>query len=87
MIEEHDCMLSTVDNPFNPFEDFSSWLQYDKANDHHCCERLDRIAQIFEDMSELEKDMEYERAIDEIIQYDPLGIYCKVTPDTVFPLH
>ena len=24
------CMLSTIDNPFNPFEDYSSWLMFDK---------------------------------------------------------
>lgn len=83
MENEHDCMLSTIDNPYNPFVDFDSWLQYDKLKGHNSCERLDRIAQISDDMSELEKDVEYERAIDEIVRYDILGVYCKVTPQTI----
>ena len=87
MEHEHDFMLSTIDNPFNPFKDFNSWLQFDKDNGHNCCERLARIARISDDMSELEKDREYERAIDEIIRYDIFGIYCKVTPQFVPLMH
>ena len=26
---EMKTMLSTIDNPFNPFEDFSSWFLFD----------------------------------------------------------
>jgi hypothetical protein len=82
-----ECMLSTIDNPYNPFEEFASWLRFDKDCGYNCCERLDRIAQVFDDMSEIEVDEEVERAIDEIIKYDFLGVYVKVTPETVFPLH
>ena len=81
-----ECMLSTRDNPTNPFDNFDAWLNYDKEYGYNCCERLARIAQIFDDMSELEIDVEIERAIDEIIQYDVLGDYIKVTPDTVCPI-
>ena len=82
-----ECMLSTIDNPYNPFENFASWLRFDKDEGYNCCERLDRIAQISDDMSEVEIDEEVERAIDEIIKYDFLGVYVKVTPETVFPIH
>jgi hypothetical protein len=83
MENERDYMLSTIDNPFNPFDDFDAWLQFDKEKGHHCCERLARIAQISDDMTDLEKDLEYERAMDEIIRYDIFGVYIKVTPKTV----
>lgn len=82
-----ECMLSTVDNPYNPFDQFSSWLRYDKDLGYNCCERVDRIAQVFDDMSELEVDAEVERAIDEIIKYDFLGVYVKVTPETICPIN
>lgn len=82
-----ECMLSTVDNPYNPFDQFDSWLRYDKDLGYNCCEVLDRIVLIREDMSELEKDAEYERAIDEIVKHDFLGIYVKVTPETVCPIN
>lgn len=86
MENERDYMLSTIDNPHNPFKDFHAWLQFDKDKGYNCCERLARIAQISDDMSELEKDAEYDRAIDEILRYDVLGIYCRVTPQTVVPI-
>ena len=82
-----ECMLSTIDNPYNPFDQFTPWLRYDKDYGYNSCERLARIAQIFDDMSELEIDMEVERAIDEIIKYDILGVYVKVTPETVCPIN
>lgn len=79
--------LSTLDNPFNPFEQFDSWLRYDKDFGYNCCEKLARIAQVSDDMTEVEIDEEVERAIDEIVKYDFLGVYVKVSPETVCPIH
>lgn len=73
-----DCKLTTIDNPFDPFDDFDSWFQFDCEHDYNSCSRLDRIAKITDDMSSVEVDREIERAIDEIIFYDPIGIYKKV---------
>ena len=75
----NDCMLTTIDNPFDPFEQFTSWLMFDIEKGYNSCGRLARIAQITEDMSQVEIDRETERAIDQIIQYDFLNIYKKVT--------
>lgn len=75
----NDCMLTTIDNPFDPFEQFTSWLMFDIEKGYNSCGRLARIAQISEDMSQIETDREIERAIDEIIQYDFLNIFKKVT--------
>ena len=77
------CMLTTFDNPFDPFEQFTSWLLFDNEKGYNTCGKLDRIANITDDMSEEEIKEETERAIDEIIQYDFLNIYKKVTNDTV----
>ena len=73
-----DCMLTTFDNPYNPFDDFTSWLLYDKEKGYDTCERLARIAQLSDDMTQDEIDEETERAMDEIIFYDFLNIYKKV---------
>ena len=72
-------MLSTSDNPFNPFDDFENWLAFDREKDYKSCELLARNAIISDEMSQFEIDDEVERAIDEIIKYDPLDIYVKVT--------
>ena len=73
-----DCMLTTFDNPYNPFDDFTLWLLYDKEQGYNTCERLARIAHLSDDMSQDEIDEETERAMDEIIFYDPLNIYRKI---------
>lgn len=71
-------MLTTIDNPFNPFEDFDQWFLYDVEKGYNSSSRLARIANLTEDMSEAEINAEIERAIDEIIYYDFLGIYMKI---------
>ena len=70
-------MLTTIDNPFDPFEQFTSWMLFDKEKGYDSSERLMRIANISDDMTQKEVDEEIERAIDEIIKYDFLNIYVK----------
>ena len=74
-----ECMLTTFDNPYDPFEQFTSWLMFDKENGYDSCERVARIAKFSDDMTEKEIDEENERAIDEIIKYDFMNVYKKVT--------
>ena len=80
---DNECMLTTVDNPYNPFEQFTSWLLFDKEKGYDTCEYLARIANITDDLSQKEIDAEVERAIDEIILYNPLDIYRKVWKNPV----
>ena len=72
------CMLTTFDNPYDPFEDFTSWFMFDVEKGYNTCSYLARIAEITDEMSEKETDEEIERAIDDIIKYNPLNIYKKV---------
>ena len=74
----NDCRLTTFDNPFDPFEQFTSWLLFDNANNYYTLNRLDRVSHYTDDMSEKEIDEEHERAMDEIIDNDFLNIYKKV---------
>ena len=75
----NDCKLTTIDNPFDPFEQFDSWLMFDMEKGYNSCERLARVAIITEDMTQKEVDEETERAIDQIIKHDFLNIYQKAT--------
>ena len=75
----NDCMLTTIDNPFNPFEDFTSWFLFDIEHRYNTFSRLARIAKLSDDFTQKEIDEENERAIDEIIKYDFLDIYKKIT--------
>lgn len=73
------CMLSTKDNPFNPLEDFDNWYLYDMEKGYDSCGYLMRIARLSDDFTQKESDVEIERAIDEIIKFNPLNIYIKVS--------
>ena len=75
---EYEVMLTTFDNPFDPFEQFTSWFLFDVEKGYNTCSHLARIAQLEDDFTQKEVDEEIERAIDEIIQYDFLNIYKKV---------
>lgn len=71
-------MLTTFDNPYDPFEQFTSWFLFDVEKGYDSCAYLGRIARTSDQLSEEENDSEVERAIDEIIKYDFRNIYKKV---------
>ena len=70
--------LTTLDNPYDPFTQFESWFLFDVEKGYNTCSILARIAQLTDDMSEKEKDVEIERAIDRIIQLDFTNMRKKV---------
>ena len=73
--------LTTIDNPFNPFTDFTKWFLYDVEKGYNSCAYLARIARTSDQLSDAENLNEIERAIDEIIKLDFMGIYKKVYED------
>ena len=77
------CMLTTVDNPFDPFEQFTSWFMFDEEKGYHTCSYLGRIARTSDQLSEEENELENERAIDEILKYDFRNIYKKVVQNYI----
>lgn len=72
------CMLTTIDNPFDPFTQFDEWFQFDEAKGYHSCAYLGRVAKTSYALSDEMYASEVEHAIDDIIRYDPLNIYKKV---------
>lgn len=72
------CLLTTFDNPFDPITQFDEWFMFDEEKGYHSCSLIDRFARTSDQLSDYENEMEIERAIDEIIKYDFLGIYKKI---------
>lgn len=62
--------LTTVDNPFDPMDDFDNWYAFDLLKGYDSCGLLARIAKTSDTLSDKEYELEVERAIDEIIEYD-----------------
>lgn len=69
--------ITTVDNPYDPDDEWRQWLMYDSVAGHGTCCYLARIAHISDQLSDEENFEEIERAIDEIIFYNPT-LYKKI---------
>ena len=78
MIMPNECMLTTFDNPFDPFNQFIDWQLFDIEHGYNTCSYLARVAKLTDDMTQKEEIEEVERAVDEIILNNPLPIYKKV---------
>lgn len=73
-----ECMLSTIDNPFDPFDDFDRWYNFDVLHGYNSCSYLAKIAKTTDELPENLAQIEIERAIDEIVDVNINGMYCKV---------
>lgn len=73
--------VTTIDNPFNPFDDFTSWLMFDTEKGYYSSSKLARLTNLKDDMTEKEESEEIERAVDRLIEIDPLDIYVKVVKE------
>ncbi len=73
--------ITTKDNPFNPYNEFDSWFAFDIEKNYYSCSKLARIVKTTNEMTEKEQKEEIERAIDRLIELDPLDIYKKIVID------
>lgn len=79
MASDYEVALTTVDNPYNPIDDYDNWRAYDTQQGYYCDEYVARILRTSEDLSEKQQKDDYEAAIDEIVSLNPLGVYRKFT--------
>ncbi len=71
-------MLTTIDNPHSPFDDFPSWYAYDVSSGYHTAEFLAKIVVVSDELSPADHDLAIDQAIEEIVQENISGIYIKV---------
>lgn len=76
-------MVTTKDNPYDPFTQFDQWYAYDTLQGYNTCAYLARIAKTSPDLSPLDQAIAIEEAVDEIVEMNLLGNYKKVVIDTV----
>ena len=77
-----DHMLTTIDNPYDPFTRWEEWLQYDRESGYNTSEYLARITRSSDELSEADQALAEEQAIDEIVRENVLGRYRKVSQDS-----
>lgn len=79
-----EVMLSTIDNPYNPFDNFDQWYAYDELkarqeNRPTCCGYLARVDASSDEVSEAEQIQTMNDIIDEIIELNLSGKFIKLT--------
>ena len=74
-------MLTTLDNPYNPFTQPDEWYAMDRYLGHYTPEYLARIAVISNGLSPADQELAIDEAINEIVSYNLNGLYCKVTEE------
>lgn len=83
MAEAIEYMLTTVDNPFDPFTQFDEWLEYDIKMGYNTLSFLDRITYLSNDLSETDQALIIQQAIDEVVGENVSGMWRKVSKNSV----
>lgn len=71
-MNEQDLMLTTFDNPFNPFTDFIRWWKEDLLLGHDCCGTLAREANTSTLSGDSINDKEIRDAMNRIVKNEPM---------------
>lgn len=79
MVDDTEFMLTTVDNPFDPFTQYDEWYAWDYRAGYHTPGALARQVATSNDMSEADQSSVINDAIDELVNENYLGIYQKVS--------
>jgi hypothetical protein len=74
-----EVMLTTIDNPYDPFTNYDAWYAYDLQHGYNTPGLLARIAIVSDELSDLDQHQAIESAIDEIVKENVSGIHKKVT--------
>lgn len=77
--EPVEYMLTTVDNPYDPFTQFTEWFAYDTAMGYHSASFLARIALTSDELSDADQHQAIQSAIEEIVRENVSGMHKKVS--------
>jgi hypothetical protein len=74
-----ESLLTTFDNPFDPFDEFKAWYSWDISAGYHTLSLLARIINTSYELSEADELLAHEQAVDEIVRENVSGMHRKVT--------
>ena len=70
-------MLTTVDNPYDPFDNFDGWSAFDEQNGYFTNGLLARLAVTSPNLTDKENELAIDHAVDDILVLFP-GLYKRV---------
>lgn len=77
-----EAMLTTEDNPYDPFVQYEEWFAFDQRMQYHTPSYLARVVVTSDELSQPDQQLAIERAIDEIVEFNLLGKYKKVVRES-----
>ena len=70
-------MLTTTDNPYDPFTQWDEWFGFDTAMGYNSCALLDRVTRTSDEFSDEDQARDIQQAIEEIVELNASGMHCK----------
>jgi hypothetical protein len=70
-----DIMLTTMDNPWSPFENWEEWYAWDQVHGYDTPGYLARVSNFSSDLSADDQERVLRSAIQEILQLNVRGVY------------
>lgn len=70
-------VLSTVDNPYDPFTQWDDWFHFDQEHGYNSCSVLARACPQVDGLPDEVASRVIDEAIDTILSLDRLNIYVK----------
>ncbi len=78
MAQDEEYMLTTEDNPYNPFTNFDEWYAFDTQKGYNTCGYLARVSFTSSELSEHDQGVARRQAIDEICDINVFGNFRKI---------
>lgn len=72
-------MLTTFDNPFDPFTQFDEWFAWDRQAGYNSPSLLARLVNSSDELSDADQVVAINDAIDEILKENVTGMFRKVS--------
>ena len=73
-----DTMLTTIDNPYNPFTQFDEWYAFDVQKGYHTCAYIARVALTSNELSDEDEALAIGEAMRSILTTNVTGNYLEV---------
>ena len=76
-----EVMLTTFDNPYNPFVEYDAWLAYDLLMGHNTNNYLARVVVTSNELSVYDQELAINQGMREIVELNPTGFWRLIGPN------
>ena len=76
-------MITTTDNPYSTITHYDEWLTWDIQHGYHSNDLLARVAYVSDELSDPDRAMAINDAIDIIVEFNLSGMHSKVLAGSI----